>query len=172
MRRVVLTFGLIAGGIMAVMMILAMAFQDRIGFDKGAIVGYTSMVIAFLMVFFGIRAYREQAGGTVSFGRAFGVGLLITLVATLCYVATWEVMYFEFMPDFSDKYAAYEIDQAKKAGKTDAQIQALQAQMDAFKKAYRNPIYNASLTFLEPLPVGVIMTLVAAGVLRTKKKTA
>ena len=110
MRKIVLTFGLIAGGIMAAMLCLAMMFQDQIGFDRGAIVGYTSMVLAFLMVFFGVRSYRDNvAGGSVKFGRAFLVGIAITGIATACYVATWEVVYYKFMPDFMDKYAAYEI---------------------------------------------------------------
>ncbi|MGE3526131.1 MAG: DUF4199 domain-containing protein, partial [Gemmatimonadales bacterium] len=107
MRKIVLTFGFIAGGILAVMMLVTIPFQDTIGFDKGMVIGYTTMVLAFLMVFFGVRAYRDNvAGGKVGFGRAFVVGLLIVGVATACYVATWEVIYYKLMPDFGDKYAA------------------------------------------------------------------
>ena len=84
MRKIVLTFGLIAGAILSAMMSIALLFQDQIGFDKGAIFGYTSMVVAFLMVFFGVRAYRDNvAGGKVTFGRALKVGLLIMAVAVL-----------------------------------------------------------------------------------------
>jgi hypothetical protein len=91
MRRIVLTFGLIAGAILSVMMLVAMVFKDQIGFDRAAVIGYTTMVLAFLMVFAGVKSYRDNmAGGSVTFGRAFKVGLLITLVATVCYVATWE----------------------------------------------------------------------------------
>ena len=63
MRKIVLTFGLAAGSILAAMMLLTLPFQERIGYDKGLIVGYTSMVLAFLMVFFGVRSYRENVGG-------------------------------------------------------------------------------------------------------------
>jgi hypothetical protein len=169
MKRVVLSYGFIAGGILAATMALAMAFQDQIGFDKGAIVGYTSMVVAFLMVFFGVRAYRENAGGAVSFGRAFGVGLAIVAIASCCYVATWEAIYWKFMPDFGDKYAAYELAKARKEGKSDAQIAATQKEMDQFREMYQNPMVNVAFTFLEPLPVGVVFTLVAAGVLRRRQ---
>jgi uncharacterized membrane protein (UPF0136 family) len=169
MQRVVLTFGLIAGAILAVCMLIATVFQDQIGFDKGAIVGYASMVAAFLMVFFGIRAYRERAGGSVSFGRAFTVGLLITLIATACYVATWEVIYFKISPDFSDKYAAYELDKVRTSGAPEARVEAMKKQMEDFKVMYRNPLYNIALTFIEPLPVGLVMALVSAGVLRKRK---
>ncbi|MFI5244520.1 MAG: DUF4199 domain-containing protein, partial [Gemmatimonadales bacterium] len=81
MRKIVLTFGLIAGGILSAMMLLTLPFQDRIGFDKGEVIGYTTMVLAFLMVYFGVRSYRDNvAGGIVTFGRALMVGLMITAV--------------------------------------------------------------------------------------------
>ena len=172
MRKIVLTFGLIAGAIMAAMLCLAMLFQDQIGFERGAVVGYTSMVLAFLMVFFGVRSYRDNvAGGSVKFGRAFLVGISITGIATACYVATWEVVYYKFMPDFMDKYAAYEITKAKKAGATEAQIAATTQQMNIAKEAYRNPLVNIAYTAIEPLPVGILFTLIAAGVLSRKRKS-
>ena len=171
MRKIVLTFGFIAGGIMAVLMILAMLFQDQIGFERGYVVGYTSMVLAFLMVWFGVRTYRDNvAGGTVKFGRAFGVGILITLVATCCYVATWEVIYFNFMPDFMDKYAAYEIGKMKTSGASDAKIAEKVKQMAQFNEMYKNPLVNVAMTAIEPLPVGLLFTLVAAGALSRKKR--
>ena len=87
MKKTVLTFGFISGAIMAVMMFGTMLLIRNIGFDKAEIVGYTGMVLAFLMVFFGIRSYRENiSGGTITFGRAFAVGILITLISCICYV--------------------------------------------------------------------------------------
>jgi hypothetical protein len=172
MRKIVLTFGLIAGAILSAMMLISMVFHDQIGFDyRGYIVGYTSMVLAFLMVYFGVRSYRDNvAGGRVGFGRAFAVGLPITVVGSVCYVATWEVVYYRFMPDFADKYTAYELTKAKQAGATDAQIEAQTKRLAEFREMYRNPFINAGLTFLEPLPVGLIFTLVTAGVLSRKRK--
>ena len=103
MRKIVLTFGFIAGAVMSGMFIVTLPLLEKIGDVNGALLGYTTMVIAFLMVFFGVRSYRDNVGGgRVSFKRAFSVGLLITLVASACYVATWEVVYFKFMPDFGD----------------------------------------------------------------------
>lgn len=171
MRKIVLTFGLIAGAILSAMMLLTLPFQDQIGFDKGAIIGYTTMVLAFLMVFFGVRSYRDTvAGGIVTFGRAFKVGLMITAVASVCYVATWELIYYRLAPDFGDKYAAYSVEQAKKSGATDAQIATKTKQMSEFKEMYKNPLVNIALTMLEPLPVGVLFTLVAAFVLSRKRR--
>lgn len=173
MRKTVLTFGLIAGAIMSAMMLVTGLFADQIGFDKGEIIGYTTMVLAFLMTYFGIRSYRDNvAGGVLGFWRAVTLGLLITAVATACYVATWEVMYYKLMPDFGDRYAAYSIEKAKAAGAPQAQIDAQVKAMAQFKEMYKNPLVNIALTFLEPLPVGVLVTLVSAGILRKKPGTA
>jgi hypothetical protein len=172
MRKIVLTFGLIAGVILSAMMLITLPFQDQIGFETGAIIGYTTMVLAFLMVFFGVRSYRDNvAGGSVTFGRAFIVGLMITAVASVCYVATWQLVYYKLAPDFIDKYAAYGVAKAKESGATDAQIAAKTKEMTEFKELYKNPLVNIAYTLLEPLPVGILFTLVAAGVLSRKRRT-
>jgi hypothetical protein len=171
MRKIVFVHGSICGGIMAALMLLTLPFLDKIGAEKGFIVGYTGMAIAFLMVYFGVRAYRDRVGaGAVTFGRAFRVGGLIALIGCCCYVATWEVVYYTMMPDFADKYAAQVIAEAREAGKSDAEIAAVATKMEAFKTVYRNPLVNVAYTFLEPLPMGLIFTLVTAGVLSRKKK--
>ena len=169
MRKIVLTFGLIAGAILSVMMLIQ--FQFQIGFDKGAIIGYTTMVLAFLMVFFGVRSYRDNvAGGSVTFGRAFGVGLLITIVASVCYVATWQFVYYRLVPDFGDKYAAYAVEKAKKSGATDAQVAAKTREMTELNQMLKKPLVNIALTFLEPLPVGILFTLITAVALSRKRR--
>lgn len=171
MRKIVLTFGLIAGAILSVMMLITMPFHDQIGFDRGLIIGYTTMVLAFLMVFFGVRSYRDNvAGGSVTFGRAFGVGLLITIVASVCYVATWQFIYYRLVPDFGDKYAAHAVEEAKKSGATDAQIAAKTREMEEMNQKLKKPLVNIALTFLEPLPVGILFTLITAVALSRKRR--
>ncbi len=171
MRKIVLTFGLIAGAILSAMMLITLPFHEQIGFDKGAIIGYTTMVLAFLMVFFGVKSYRDNvAGGTVTFGRAFKVGLLITAVASACYVATWELIYYKLEPGFVDAYAAHAVEKARRSGATETQIAARTEQMARFKELYKNPLVNIALTLLEPLPVGIVVTLLTAGVLSRKRR--
>src|SRR6266550_2743136 len=106
MKKTVWTFGLIAGGILSAMMLLTMPFIDSIGYDRGEIIGYTTMVLAFLLVFFGVRSYRDNvAGGKIGFGRAMAVGSLIVVIASVCYVATWELIYFKIAgPEFVAKF--------------------------------------------------------------------
>jgi hypothetical protein len=172
MKKIVWTFGLISGAIMSVMMLATVRFRDQIGgFDQGYIVGYTSMVLAFLLIFFGVRSYRENVGGgTVGFGRAMAVGALIAVVGSACYVATWEVIYYRISPDFIAKYQAYELDKAREHGASAAALEKKKADLDHFAEMYKNPLVNVAMTFLEPLPVAVVMTLIAAGVLSRKKK--
>lgn len=173
MQKIVLTFGLIAGAILSAMMLLTLPFLERIGFDKGEIIGYTTMVLAFLMVYFGIRSYRDNvAGGSVTFGRALMVGLLITGIATVCYVATWELIYYQLTPDFADKYAAHVVELARKSGASEAKIAEKLQEMAEFKEMYRNPLVNIAFTLLEPLPVGLLFTFLSAWVLSRKRRAA
>ena len=169
MKKVVLTFGFLSGALSSVMMLATVPFMDQIGFDHGAVVGYTAMVISFLFVFFGVRAYREQSGpGPFTFGRGFGVGLLITLISCVFYVATWEVIYFKLSPDFFEKYTAYAVERVRASGGSQQKIDETAKQMQTFKVMYDKPLINAALSFIEPLPVGLLVTLVSAGVLRRK----
>jgi hypothetical protein len=170
MRKVVLTFGLIAGGILSAMMLAVLPYQDAIGFDRGEVIGYTSMVLAFLLIFFGVKSFRDNvAGGTVSFGRAFAVGLQIAVVASVCYVATWQVVYYKLAPDFGTKYRAHMLEKARADGATEAEIAKQAADMDKFMELYKNPAINIGITFLEPMPVALVMALVSAGVLSRRR---
>ena len=167
MKKTVLTFGLISGAISAATMLVTLPFVDKIGFEKGEILGYTVMVLSALMVFFGVRSYRENAGGgRLTFGRGFAVGLLITLISSACYVATWEIVYYKLMPDFADKYAAQMVERAKASGASQQKIDEQVRQAKQFKQMYDNPVMNVGITFMEVFPVGLVVTLVSAGILR------
>ena len=171
MKKIVLTFGLISGAIVAGMMAITvpLCMNGHIDFDKSEIVGYSSMVLAFLMVFFGIRSYRDNiGGGSISFGKAFQVGILITLIASVVYVVTWEIVYFNFIPGFVDSYIAGTLQKMREHGATDAAIAGKVKEMARFKELYANPFFNVGMTFMEIFPVGLIVTLVSAGILRRR----
>ena len=107
MKKGVLTFGIISGLICAVTMLATIPFRDKLEGDKGAIAGYTTMVVAGLLVFFGIRAYRENvSGGTMIVARRFVVGILITLIANSFYLGNLGVHLSRVLPNFAEKYAA------------------------------------------------------------------
>ena len=172
MKKIVLTFGLIGGAILSAVMLGTLPFKEQIGFDTGAMtIGYTSMVIAFLLIFFGVRSYRDNVGGgSVRFGRAFGVGMLIGLVASACYVATWEVIYYKLAPDYLAKYQEHMIEKARASGASQAELAQKQAEMEKYAALYDNPVINAAMTLAEPLPVALIVSLVTAGVLSRKRR--
>jgi hypothetical protein len=171
MKKTVLTFGLISGALCSLMMAATVPFEDKIGFDRGELVGYTVIVLSFLLVFFGIRSHRDNAGnGVITFRKAFTVGILITLITCVCYVVTWEVLYFNFLPDFMDKYAAHVIEKVKASGANPASVQAQLQQLKKYKEWYDNPFLNAAITFIEPFPVGLVITLISAAVLRKKPR--
>jgi hypothetical protein len=174
MKKVVIVFGLISGVISSALMFLTLPLIKKgiVNFDNGEIFGYTAIFLSFLLVFFGIRSYRENAGGTITFGRAFSVGILITLISCMFYVASWEIIYFKLMPDFArghiDKYGAHAIDTMREKGATDAAIAAKKAEMEKMKTMLNNPLLNSAATFIEPFPVGLIVTLISAAILRRK----
>lgn len=173
MKRIVLRYGLASGALLAVMMAVTMPLYRRgiLDFDHGELIGYSSMVLAFLLVFFGIKSYRDNvAAGEISFGKAFQVGLLITLVACAMYVLSWQILYYNFYPDFLDHYSAHAVAKMRAEGESEAAVQAASAQMADFAKLYANPLVNVAITFLEVFPVGLIMTLVSAAILRRKHR--
>jgi hypothetical protein len=170
-KKIVLTFGLIAGVVLSAEMVLTIPFMDEIGFNRGLLVGYTTMVLAFLLIYFGIRTYRDNSpGGTVSFGRAFTIGILIGVIASACYVATWEVYFFNFAPDFMDKYNAQILEEARAKGETPKALAKKKVELEESAERYKNPLINSAATFAEPLPVALIVSLVSAGMLSRRRK--
>jgi len=169
MKRIVLIFGLISGALMALFMFATMPFLDKIGFDRGYIVGYTGMVLAFMLIFFGIRSYRENVGGgAITFGRAFAVGILIAVISSICYVIAWQILYHTLMPDFFEKFSAHVIEKTRASGASAEAIQAKVQEMEQAKRLYSNPVLHVAFTFLEPFPVGLIITVISAAILRRK----
>ncbi len=169
MKKTVLTFGLIAGVIISVLMDSSLLLANKIGSGHSMVLGYTIMVASFLLVYFGIRSYRDNIlDGQISFGRAFTCGILITLITTVCYVVTWEILYFNFIPHFMDSYFAAQIHKIQASGLDPATTAAQVAAIQRSQQSYQNPLINMAYTFMEPLPVGLIITLISAAVLRRK----
>ncbi|HEX8171027.1 MAG TPA: DUF4199 domain-containing protein [Thermoanaerobaculia bacterium] len=174
MKRIVLIFGVISGLISSALMFLTLPFMhdQMVENGTGYIVGYTSIFLSFLLVFFGIRSYRENSGGTISFGRGVAVGLLITLISCVFYVASWQVIYYKMMPDFADRYSAAEMNKLRKEGASAEQMAAKAKDMQQMKDILENPVLNVAMTFIEPFPVGLVVTLVSAAVLRKRNPAA
>ena len=172
MKKTVLTFGLIAGLIISVLMDGSLLLANKIGSGHNSmLLGYTMMVASFLLIYFGIRSYRDNnLSGQITFGRAFACGILIALITTVFYVATWEVLYFNFMPHFMDSYWAAQIHKVQSSGLDPATTAAKVAAIQHSQQLYQNPFVNMAYTFIEPLPVGLVITLISAAMLRRKTR--
>jgi hypothetical protein len=170
MKKNVIVFGLISGLLITGMMLYsANRIYSGEPFHGNEIVGYASMIIAFSLIFIGIRNFRDKYnGGVISFGKAFKIGFLITLVASTIYVGTWLVDYYAFKPGFVDKYITCMLDDAKANGASQAEIDKKASQMASFKEMYRNPVFVVLLTYMEVLPVGLVISLISAALLRKK----
>lgn len=169
MKRIVLKYGLASGAVVGTLMTAAIALHSSLGLEGSELLGYSTMVLAFLLVFFGIRAYREETGhGAIRFGTAFKVGFLITLVTCAVYVLTWQIVYYGFYPNYIEDYQVRALAQMRAAGEAEAAIAAAQQEMAEFAELYKNPLVNIGVTFLEIFPVGLVMTLVSAAILRRK----
>lgn len=169
MRKTVLTYGLISGILSAVMMLATLPFLEKMEGSTGYIVGYTAILAAALLIFFGIRSYRENVGnGKLSFGRGFAVGILIAAISCVFYVATWQILYFGVMPELGDKIEAAMLESAKKQASTPAEEAAAVQEVQVMRRRLDNPVISTAFVFLEPFPVGLIVTAISAAILRRR----
>jgi hypothetical protein len=175
MKKNIIIYGLIAGIIVSVLMLISVnSINHREGnfdYNRSLLIGYASMLIAFSLVYVGIRNYRNKYNnGVISFGKAFKIGLMIVLIASTMYVIAWLIDYFYFIPDFAEKYSAHMLQQLKASGASQAEIDKQTKEMAGMGTMLNNPFYNAIMTYLEILPVGLVVTLISSLIL--KRKTA
>ena len=169
MRKTVLTYGSAAGVVGVAMMASTLPFIADTRHQVADALGYASIVLSALLVFFGIRSYRENAGGgRLTFGRGLAVGVLITLVSVACQVVAFELVYFQLMPDFGEKFVVCSIDRVRDAGGSDAEIVRAAEQAKTLKRLYDQPLMNAALTFATSFPIGFGVALVSAAILRRR----
>ena len=171
MLRTILKYGVVAGlvvGVAMSTMTVWLVGEDML--EYGMVLGYTTMLIALSAVFVGIKRYRDvELGGVIRFWPAFGMGLAISFIAGLIYVAAWETVSAFSNMDFASTYANFLIDQERAKGASAEALAALSAQMEEFKVQYANPLFRLPMTFAEIFPVGVLVSLVSAALLRSSR---
>lgn len=173
MRKVVLTFGTIAGLIAGGMLFLSNPLAADGTFEGGELLGYSIMIIALSLIFFGVKMYRDKyAGGEVKFGKAFLVGLYITLVACIFYALGWELYLSNTdanVEGFMKTYAESSINRLKESGATVDAINEEKEKAKVFMTYYRKPVFRFGITITEMLPVGILISLISAAILKNKK---
>jgi hypothetical protein len=170
MKRTIIAFGGIAGLVMGVFIFfLGWLNEKSPGHVGNLIVGYAVQVVAFAFIFVGVKNFRDKFNhGSVSFGKAFRIGLGITLIGSTIYVLVWLVDYYVFVPDFMDKYAAHLLKEARDSGASQAIVDKKVAQVNWMKEMYKNPFFVVLMTYAEILPVGIIISLLTALILKRK----
>lgn len=165
MLRIILTYGTLAGFVVIVVNTINMEL------GHGQVwLGFLVMFIAFSAIFFAIRQYRDQAlGGVITFGNALLLGLGISAVAAIIYVTGWEIYLAATDYSFIETYANAMIEARRAAGESDADIARAVADSEEFRRQYANPLVRVPMTSLEILPVGILVSLVSAFVLRNHK---
>lgn len=172
MRKIILTYGTIAGSIIIGSVVISLGLESFETQDMSTLewLGYLFMILALSMIFVGIKKYRDQElGGVIKFGTALLLGLGITGVASVIYVVVWEVNLaltdHAFIHDYTDSIIASK----KASGASPEELKVVQAEMDTMKANYANPLYRLPMTFMEIFPVGLLLSLISAGVLRNAK---
>ena len=172
MKKNVLVFGSLSGLVIAVCMIISSTLcYYSPNYEGSMIVGYASMLLAFSFIFVGIRNYRDKYNnGVITFGKAFMTGFYIALISSTVYVLVWLVEYYVFMPDFMEKYVQHVLDQAKASGMSEAEYNKQLQEMSGYADMYKSPVGVILLTYMEVLPVGILVTLICALILKKKPK--
>ena len=171
MIRLIALYGSIAGLIVAIPMVwMMMTLTPESAPDYGVVYGYLTMIVALSAVFLGIKHYRDRVlGGAIRFGTALLVGLGISAVASLCYVIGWEISLAFSGFDFVGSYSKHIVEAAREKGASPAELQKAMEDAESFVRIYANPLYRMSVTFVEMFPVGVLISLISAALLRNSR---
>lgn len=171
MKKNILIFGLVSGCILAAF-VLSISLISKVfhGHLDNEIVGYSAMIIAFSFIFVGIRNFRDKYNqGMVSFGKAFLVGLGIALIGSTLYVGAWLIEFYCFMPDYMDKYSAAVIQKLQHSNLSPEALQKRLDSINSMSRMYKNPIMVILFTYMEVLPVGIVISLITALILKRRK---
>lgn len=168
MKRLALTYGLIAGVIVSAMVLFTFS-GSAIDFENGELIGYTTMIIAFSTIFFAIKSHRDKhLDGSIDFKKAFQIGLSITLVATAIYILSWMIISNTIAQDFMSDYYQHSVEKLKTSGLSEIEMNEKIAEMKEFHELYKNPVVKIGMTFLEIFPVGLLVSLLSAFILKRK----
>jgi hypothetical protein len=164
------TYGLLSGLVIISVMLTGLVLSDQQGIFSSEWFGYLVMLVALTFIFVGVKRYRDiERGGVIRFGPAFAMGLAIAGFAALAYVIVWEAYLastgYVFMDEYVDRIA-----RAREAeGVSGAALAKEMAGLEQMREQYRNPLFRIGWTFLEIFPVGLIVALVSAALLRNPR---
>ena len=168
----IIRYALIAGIITSALMMGSIIYCYNTGkFEGNMVLGFAFMLLGFSLIFVGVKTQRDKfLGGTISFGQAFKTGLLMAFIASTIYVITWMICYYFFVPDFMEKFTAHALEKLQASGKSAAEIAEKTAEMSWMKEKYNNPLFIILFTYVEILPLGILVSLIVALLLKRKNR--
>ncbi|MBL8531054.1 MAG: DUF4199 domain-containing protein [Hyphomonadaceae bacterium] len=174
MFRPILTYGVIAGVIVVAPMMAGFLFgpppEETLANGAGMLIGYLSMLVALSVIFVAVKRYRDKRlGGVIKFLPAFLLGLGISAVAGVIYVIGWEITLSLMNYEFMETYTRVMIEAKQREGLAGPELEAYIAQMQQMTAQYRNPLFRLPITFLEIFPVGLLVSLITALILRNSR---
>ena len=169
MNKIILKNGIFGGLVVsAVMFYVSYSMKSNPDMEPSMVLGFGSMIIAFLFILFGILQQKKVNNDTISFWEAFKTGLFIAIITSTIYVAVWLVIYYNYFPDFIERYG-----EIMKKITPPEELAARQEEMEFYKKAYKSPLGVIGLTYMEILPLGIVFdliySLVVAFILKKKQ---
>ena len=170
MKKIILVYGTIAGVVVILSMVTGFALSDGQGNFSSQWFGYLTMIVALSLIFIGIKRYRDtELGGVIKFGKAFQVGLGIAVVAAMAYVVTWEIYLVATDHAFIETYSESVLEQKRAEGLSGDALAEEEARMAEMVENYGKPYIRVPITFLEIFPVGLLIALISAGLLRNPR---
>ncbi len=168
MKKLILTYGIVSGLVTSAMVLFTISGSPIVK-EYGELIGYGTMIIAFSTIFIAIKTYRDKyLKGKITFFNAFKIGLGVTLIATVIYIVSWMIISETIAKDFMTEYFQQSVEKLKTSDLSEAEINKKIAEMENFKELYKNPIVKIGMTFLEIFPVGFVISLVSALILKRK----
>ena len=167
MFRIMLVYGAIAGVVIITVMVAGMVLGGGGGSE---IQGYLTMVVVLSLIFVGIKRYRDKdLGGVIKFLPALGLGVGIAAVAAVFYVLSWEASLHLTDFAFVESYKEAAVAGYEAKGLTGEALTAKVTELDQMMASYSNPFFRIPITFLEIFPVGLVVALISAALLRNPK---
>lgn len=173
MKKNVIVCGLIGGAIISIGMVISASLcAKNANYEGSMLLGYAIQILAFSLIFVGIKNQRDKINGCfISFGEAFKIGLFISLIASTLYVLVWLIDFYVFIPDFMEKYSAHQVKALQESSITEKEMTIQLEELNHMKELYKNPMMVILFTYLEVLPLALVLSLIASAILRRKKKT-
>lgn len=168
MKKIIWIYGVIIGTALSTNTIIMMNMMVNNKHFKGNdVVGYAALIAMFSIIFFGIRKYRNNySDGSISFGKAFKIGALIAFIGSSMYVVFGLGYYYFFVPEFLDAYIQMVLNNCT----SPEELAAKTKEMASFKEMYKNPFFAILITYMEVLPLGLVVALVSALILKKKQE--